>query len=116
MTIYEVIFLTLIAALVSSFAQLMFKRSVKKIDNLWHLVGLLKNKGVILGLIGYFVGFLLYITALSAGQLSVVYPVFASSFIFVTLISATLLKEKITLLRALGVLLVFIGISIVAIS
>jgi drug/metabolite transporter (DMT)-like permease len=108
--------LTLIAALVSSFAQMMFKRSVKKVDNLWHLIGLLKNKGVLIGLAGYFAGFLLYIAALSGGQLSIVYPIFASSFIFVTLISATLLKEKITLIRAVGVLLVFIGISIVAIS
>lgn len=116
MNIYEVILLTLIAALISSFAQMMFKRSVKKIDNIHHMIGLLKNKGVLIGLAGYFVGFLLYITALSGGQLSVVYPIFASSFIFVTLISATLLKEKITVLRALGVLLVFIGISIVAIS
>ena len=62
------------------------------------------------------VGFVLYIAALSGGQLSIVYPVFASSFIFVTLISAAILKEKITAIRAVGVLLVFIGIGIVAIS
>ncbi len=116
MTIYEVIFLTLLAALVSSFAQLMFKRSVKKIDSLAHLVGLLRNKGVLLGLLGYFIGFLIYITALSGGALSIVFPIFASSFIFVTLISATVLKERITLIRAAGVLLVFVGITIVAIS
>ena len=116
MTIYEVIFLTLLAALVSSFAQLMFKRSVRKVDSLAHLVGLLGNRGVLLGLAAYGVGFLLYITALSGGQLSLVFPIFASSFIFVTLISATVLKERITLMRAAGVLLVFIGITIVAIS
>jgi drug/metabolite transporter (DMT)-like permease len=116
MIIYEVIFLTLLAALVSSFAQLMFKRSVTKIDSLKHLIGLLKNKGILLGLAGYFAGFLIYITALSGGALSIVYPVFASSFIFVTIISAVTLKEKITLIRAAGVLLVFIGITIVAIS
>ncbi|MDE1865077.1 MAG: EamA family transporter [Candidatus Micrarchaeota archaeon] len=116
MSIYEVMLLTLIAALISSLAQLSFKRSVKKIDNLKHLLGLLRNRGVLLGLLGYVVGFLIYIVALSGGQLSAVYPVFASSFIFVTLISAKVLKERITLVRAVGVLLVFIGISIVAVS
>jgi drug/metabolite transporter (DMT)-like permease len=116
MSIYEVMLLTLIAALVSSLAQFMFKRSVKRIDSIAHLFGLLKNRGVLLGLLGYVVGFLIYITALSGGQLSIVYPIFASSFIFVTLISAKVLKEKITAIRAIGVLLVFIGISIVAIS
>jgi uncharacterized membrane protein len=116
MTIYEVIFLTLLAALVSSFAQLMFKRSVKRIDTLAHLFGLLRNRGVLLGLLGYGVGFLLYLVALSGGELSLVYPIFASSFIFVTLLSATLLRERITLIRAVGVLLVFAGIAIVAIS
>ncbi len=116
MDIYEVIFLTLLAALVTSFAQLMFKKSVRKVDSLSHLVGLLKNRGVLLGLFAYGVGFLLYIAGLSGGQLSVVFPIFASSFIFVTLISATVLKERITVLRAAGVLLVFVGITIVAIS
>ena len=116
MIIYEVIFLTLLAALVSSFAQLMFKKSVKKIDSIAHIIGLLKNRGVLLGLLGYGVGFLLYLPGLAAGQLSVVYPIFASTFIFVTLLSATILKEKIAVLRWVGVLLVFAGITIVAIS
>ena len=116
MTIYEVILLTLVAALVSSLAQLMFKKSVKKIDSIAHVFGLLRNGGVLLGLLLYGIGFILYIYALSGGELSVVYPVFASSFIFVTLISAITLKEKITAMRAAGVLLVFAGIAIVAIS
>jgi drug/metabolite transporter (DMT)-like permease len=116
MTIYEVILLTLLAALISSFAQLMFKRSVGKIGTLKHLVKLLANRGVLLGLLCYAVGFLLELVALSGGQLSIVYPIFASSFIFVTLLSAMILKERISLLRVAGVLLVFAGIAIVAVS
>jgi uncharacterized membrane protein len=116
MIIYEVILLTLVAALISSFAQFMFKRSIKKIDSLFELVGLLRNKGVLIGLACYFASFLLYIKALSGGQLSIVFPIFASSFIFVTIISAVTLKEKVTLMRAVGVLVIFIGITLVAVS
>jgi drug/metabolite transporter (DMT)-like permease len=94
----------------------MFKRSVKKIDTLGHLLGLARNKGVVIGLLSYVVALVIYLAALSGGQLSVVFPIFASSFIFVTIISAVTLKERITLMRAAGVLLVFIGITIVAIS
>jgi len=64
----------------------------------------------------YLLGLAFYLVALSAGQLSIVYPVFASSFIFVTIISAVLFKERITTLRAIGILLVFLGITIVALS
>ena len=116
MTIYEVILLTLLAALVSSLAQLIFKRSVTKIDNFRHLMAHARNRGVLLGFVGYITAFALYLVALSGGELSIVYPVFASSFIFVTLISARVLRERITAVRAAGVLLVFIGIAIVAVS
>lgn len=116
MSIYEVILLTLIAALVASFAQLQFKRSVGKIGSLKHLIRLITNKGVVLGLVCYATALGLYLTALSGGQLSIVFPVFASSFIFVTILSALTLNEKITAMRALGVLLVFIGVAIVAVS
>jgi undecaprenyl phosphate-alpha-L-ara4N flippase subunit ArnE len=116
MIIYEVILLTLLAALISSLAQLMFKRSVGKIDSLKHLLKLITNRGVLLGLAGYGAGFLIELVALSGGQLSIVYPIFASSFIFVTLLSATILKERISLIRVLGILIIFAGIAIVAVS
>jgi len=116
MTIYEVILLTLLAALISSLAQLTFKRSVGRIGSLKDMVRLIANRGVLLGLLGYAAGFLLELAALSGGQLSIVYPIFASSFIFVTLLSATTLKERVSLMRAAGVLLIFAGIAIVAVS
>lgn len=116
MNIYVVILLTLIAALISSLGQLMFKKSVTKISSFRQLLGQIKNKGVVLGGIAYIGAFVIYLAALSGGELSVVYPIFASSFIFVTIFSAWILKERITVIRAVGVLLVFIGITIVAVS
>jgi drug/metabolite transporter (DMT)-like permease len=116
MSIYEVMLLTLIAALVSSLSQLLFKRAGDKIGSLKHLLKFVLKRDVIVGLVGYLVALGLYLVALSGGQLSIVYPVFASSFIFVTLISAVMLKERISAIRIIGILLVFIGIAIVAVS
>jgi uncharacterized membrane protein len=46
----------------------------------------------------------------------VVYPTFASTFIFVALLSAVMLKERISALRAAGIVAIFIGISLVAVT
>ena len=117
MNIYLVIFLTLIAALFTSYSQFLFKRSLKtKLNTIWDILGTLRNPTILLGLGGYVVGLLLYLTALSHSQLSLVFPIFASGFIFVTIISAIKLKEKVSILRVAGILLIFLGIVIVALS
>jgi drug/metabolite transporter (DMT)-like permease len=115
--IYLVIFLTLIAALFTSFSQLQFKKGLKRrLDSVKDIIWTLKEKSIIIGLIGYAISFTLYLFALQTSQLSVVFPIFASSFIFVTIISAIRLKEKITPIRIAGVLLIFVGITVVALT
>lgn len=117
MNIYLVILLTLIAALFTSFSQMLFKKGLpKKLNNIWEILATLKNRNIIIGLIGYVVSFSLYLIALSKTQLSIVFPIFASSFIFVTLISSKMLKERITLIRVFGIILIFVGITIVTLS
>jgi drug/metabolite transporter (DMT)-like permease len=112
-----VIFLTLVAALFTSFSQLLFKRGLqKRLNSVMDILKTLLNKNIILGLCGYAVSFTLYLIALQTSQLSVVFPIFASSFIFVTIISAIILKERIGAYRILGVILIFVGITIVALS
>ncbi len=115
MNIYLVIFLTLIAALFTSYSQLLFKKGLKKrLNTVTEIIGTLKNRLIIIGLAGYVVSFTLYLIALSGSQLSIVFPIFASSFIFVTLISSKMLNERITVIRVLGILLIFLGIVVIA--
>ena len=71
---------------------------------------------VVIGVFGYFAGLAVYLFALSNAPLSVVYPIFASTFIFVALISFTLLKEKVSALRVAGVLVIFLGIFLVSLT
>jgi len=117
MNIYLVIFLTLLAALFTSCSQFLFKSSLKKkLNSIWDILGTLKNPKILLGLAGYATGFGIYLIALSHSQLSIVFPIFASSFIFVTIISAIRLKEKVSIIRIAGVLIIFFGIVIIAIT
>lgn len=113
--IYLVVFITLIAALIAAASQLLYKKGLKvKLDSFRHVIGAFKDRNMLLGFSGYLVSLVIYLYALANAPLSFVYPTFASTFIFVTLISHFVLKEKITTVRALGVLLIFVGIAIVA--
>lgn len=115
MNIYLVIFLTLFAALITSLAQLLYKKALgNRLEKKREVLKLVKNKRIITGIAMVFAALVIYLYALSAAPLSIVYPTFASTFIFITLISHFWLKEKIPSIRMLGILIIFIGIVIVA--
>ncbi|HVC58293.1 MAG TPA: EamA family transporter [Candidatus Acidoferrales bacterium] len=117
MSIYAVIFITLIAALLVSFSQILFKKGLKdRLHTRWDMLRLAKNKMIVAGVLIYLVAFVIYLYALSAADLSFVYPTFAASFIFIAILSSVFLKEKLGMLRILGVVLIFLGIAIVAVT
>ena len=114
---YIIILLTLLSALIASFAQIAFKRFLpRRIASVRALLGSLANAGIISGIFAYIVSLGIYLYALSGAALSVVYPVFASSFIFTALLSRFVLKEKAPAIRYFGIAIIFLGISIIALS
>ncbi|HUC39012.1 MAG TPA: EamA family transporter [Candidatus Acidoferrum sp.] len=117
MDIYLIIFITLIAALIASFSQTLYKRGMtKRLDSIKEIVFMFKKKPILVGFFGYLVSLAVYLFALSKAPLSVVYPTFASTFIFITILSAVVLKEKINTIRIAGMAVIFIGIVVVALS
>ena len=117
MNIYLVIFITLIAALIASFSQTLYKRSMtKQLRGIRDILKVFFKKPVLIGLGGYFVSLIVYLFALSHAPLSVVYPTFASTFIFITLLSVFVLKEKIGPRRVAGMAIVFFGILLIALT
>jgi uncharacterized membrane protein len=117
-TIYLIIFITLIAAIIVSFAQILFKSELEKgkMNVLQIIKSLFTNKRILLGIASYFASLVIYLYALSKAPLSVVYPIFASSFIFVALFSAKFLHEPLNMKRIIGIVLVFAGITLIAVS
>jgi drug/metabolite transporter (DMT)-like permease len=117
LSIYLIIFITLVAALIASGSQFLYKKGIKnEIRGLGDILALAENRTVVLGGVGYVSSLVIYLYAISQAPLSVVYPTFASSFVFVTFISAALLKESVGRLRLAGVALIFIGIAVIALS
>ncbi len=117
LNIYLVIFITLIAALIASAAQLLFKKGLhKKITGMEDFFELLKKPMMLLGVFGYGISLLIYLYALKQAPLSLVYPTFASTFVFVYIISMIWLHEKFSAMRALGIALIFFGILVISFS
>ena len=114
---FLIIVLTLIAAFLAAIAQYLFKQHLPQFKfNLKEIVDLLRSKMILIGLGTYAISLVIYLVALHFGQLSFVYPTFASVFLFVLLISHFKLHEHISMRRAAGVLLVLIGIILVVVT
>ncbi len=112
-----IIGITLASALLAAFAQYIFKQNIKKFKiNIGEILRMIFSRSIFIGLIIYMLSLCVYIFALHYGQLSFVYPFFASTFVFVAILSKYKFKEKISAVRVLGVLLIVSGIIITALT
>jgi len=76
----------------------------------------LKNSWILLGTATLMVFFILYLTALSHGELSVVMPLSAASYILVAILAKYFLGEDVSFQRMGGIFLVAIGVALVSTS
>ena len=74
---------------------------------------IITNYELLGGLAIYIVGGVVMIFALKQADLSVIYPLFSLSFIWVALISVFVLGETIVLAHALGITVIIIGVYFV---
>lgn len=105
--ILTVVFCTVLTSL----GQLCFKIAVGRLS--WNALALLTNWYLWAGFIIYFAGAGLLVLALKHGELSVLYPIIALSFIWVNIISGLWLGEKITLFKWLGIISIIGGVSLI---
>jgi len=117
MTAAEVILFTLVAAALAASSQYFFKKALPRFRlNVKEVVSLIKDRMIIIGILIYLAALGFYLVALHSGALSFVYPTFASSFIFIMLISKYTLGERLGAKRIIGVLLIVVGIIVIAMT
>lgn len=75
-----------------------------------------KNLPLIIGCLLYFVAAIIFLIALKNGELSVLYPIIATSYFWVTLLSIFYLKEQVSYLKWMGIVVIFIGIIFVGVG
>lgn len=105
------IVMVLITALLAALGQLFFKWGAVTISfNPWSW---LLNRQLITGLALHGVGFVLLVITLKHGNLSVLYPILATSYIWVALLSVRFLAEPFSMIQWIGVALIVTGISLI---
>lgn len=106
--------LVLLATTLGSFGPLFLKKSSDK----FHLSieGVFKNPNLIIGVFFYGVGTILFIPALKGGELSVLYPLVALVYVWVSLLSVKFLNEKMNILKWVGIVLILIGVTLIGVS
>lgn len=106
-----VLALVLICALLGATGQVFLKTGADQLQFTFR--ALLSNWKLILGVSLYLLATVLYIIALRYGDLSVIYPIIATGYIWVALFSAYFLKETFTPFRWLGIFLIFAGVVLI---
>jgi drug/metabolite transporter (DMT)-like permease len=106
-----VILLVLFCAFLGSAGQIFFKLGSQ--DFSFNPLSWFKNYKFIIGVLLYAASAIIFVWCLKRGNLSVLYPVIATSYIWVTLFSVFILKEPFPVIRWLGVGLIIAGIILV---
>ena len=104
--------LVLLTTLLTSTAQIFYKFGSETLE--FNLIKIITNYNLIMGLSLYVVGAILLILAFRGGDVSVLYPIFATSYIWVSFLSIWFFGENMNLFRWLGVITIIIGISLIS--
>ncbi|MBC8444368.1 EamA family transporter [Candidatus Woesearchaeota archaeon] len=105
------IILVIFCTIFTSAGQILWKLGVRNLE--LSFLGLITNYPLILGFVSYGIGTVLLVVALKYGELSVLYPFIALSFIWVGFMSVAFLGEVMTFLKWIAILLIIGGVSLI---
>ena len=100
--------LVLFTTLLTSSAQLLWKKGSATLT--FDIFGILANNYIMGGILLYVIGGILIIVAFRGGEVSVLYPIIATSYIWVSLLSVRFLGEIINVFKWLGIISIIFGI------
>ena len=101
----------LFCTLLTSTAQIFYKFGAEKLE--LNFISLLTNYEIMMGILLYAVGGVLLILSLRGGEVSVLYPIIATSYIWVSFLSIYFLDESMNLYKWLGVFTIMVGIMLI---
>jgi len=80
----------------------------------FNLFALMSNYNIIIGGILYAIGAALMIIALKGGEVTVVYPIIATSYIWVSLLSNRIFGEELNVYKWIGIGVIILGITFIS--
>lgn len=108
------IILMVFVTLLTSIAQILYKLGVDKLE--FDIISIITNYPIIMGIALYVIGAVLMIISFKGGEVSVLYPIIATSYIWVSLLSSFFFNEIINIIRWAGIFVIFIGITFVGLG
>ena len=107
------ILLVIFSTVFISVAQVFYKLAAK---NFVFSLDLIFNYHLFIGLFLYAIAALFLNLALKRGELSTIYPMIATSYLWVTLLSLFIFKETISAFKWSGIILIIIGVAILGVK
>ena len=109
---WKSIIITVFAAFIGALGQIEIKKGSSQIPFKVH--ELFSNTHLIIGLFLYAACTLIYVYALSFGEVGVLYPILATSYIWVGLLASIFLGEGFMPINWAGMLLIMVGVTLTA--
>lgn len=106
------IFLMFFTTILTSSAQILYKFGIPYLS--FNLMSLITNWQIILGMVLYVLGAVIMITALKHGDVSTLYPIVATSYIWVSIGSSLFFNELMNLWKWAGVFVIMCGIVLIS--
>ena len=100
--------LVLFTTLLTSSAQLLYKFGSATLT--FDIIGILTNYYLLGGIFLYAIGGTLIILSFRGGEVSVLYPIIATSYVWVSFLSIKFLGESMNVFKSIGVIAIIAGI------
>ncbi|MFH1211489.1 MAG: EamA family transporter [Candidatus Woesearchaeota archaeon] len=100
--------LVVAASVLAAFGSFFLKKGSKNFS--FDIISIFKNLNFLFGVFLYFLTTIVFIYALTKGDLSILYPVMSLSYVWVAFLSIKFLKEKMNLWKWLGIALIIAGV------
>lgn len=103
--------LVLFCTLLTSSGQLFWKFGADKLE--FNIISILTTYEILIGLLLYSIGGMLIIISYRGGEVSTLYPILATSFIWVSFLSIYFLNESMNIFKWMGILTIIGGIVLI---
>ena len=103
--------LVFLCTVLGAAAQILMKNGVNRMDH-FSLIQAIQNMPLMAGYCLYGVNTLLLMLALRDGELSMLYPIIALTYVWVTMLSTYFFNEQITLPKIAGIMVIVGGVTV----
>jgi uncharacterized membrane protein len=104
----------LLAAFMGSFGSLQWKIGANKME--LNLKSLIRNRHLLLGLVIYGLSTIVYVIGIKGGELSVLFPLVSTGYIWVCFLSIKYLGERMNRLKWAGIAMIVLGVVLIGLG